>query len=133
MKHNFIKTRLLHLRQDILDLIKKIGEEAHRNDFCAYVVGGFVRDLILKRPNLDLDVVVEGDAVSFAKMIAEKNNAAVIIYRQFGTATLTLTSRLRVDIATARKETYSRSGALPKVTPGRILDDLFRRDFTINA
>ncbi|MDD5127600.1 MAG: CCA tRNA nucleotidyltransferase [Dehalococcoidales bacterium] len=97
-----------------------------------YLVGGVVRDLLLGRQNLDLDLVVEGDTKSFAGGLAGLLSAKLVAHPRFGTA------RLRwddwsADIATARSETYARPGALPAVKPGNIQTDLFRRDFTINA
>ena len=124
---------LAKLDPDILATIKEIGSIADERGLPAYVVGGFVRDIFLKRRNLDLDVVVEGDALSFAQNLSSVENASLIMHRQFGTATLILPNNLKIDVATARKEKYPASGALPVVEPGSLKDDLFRRDFTINA
>ena len=97
-----------------------------------YLVGGPVRDLVLGRSSEDLDLVVEGDAARLAAKVAERLSAKVVIYSRFGTATVKV-DKNRLDLATARKETYSRPGALPKVMPGSIAEDLHRRDFTVNA
>jgi len=97
-----------------------------------YLVGGIVRDLLLERPNLDLDLVVEGDAIALARQLAEQQQGEVTIHRRFGTAKVRWDS-WSVDIAGARTETYAHPGALPATRPGSIKDDLFRRDFTINA
>ena len=97
-----------------------------------YLVGGPVRDLVLGRSSEDLDLVVEGDAARLAGKVGERLSAKVVIHRRFGTATVKV-DKNRLDLATARKETYSRSGALPKVMPGSIAEDLHRRDFTVNA
>jgi tRNA nucleotidyltransferase (CCA-adding enzyme) len=115
------------------DIIRTVGCEADRRRIPAYLVGGIVRDIILKRKNGDIDIVVEADALSFAREVAKTLKAGVKVYGQFGTATLELPGSLRVDIATARKEWYPLSGSLPKVCPGTLQDDLYRRDFTINA
>jgi tRNA nucleotidyltransferase (CCA-adding enzyme) len=91
-----------------------------------------VRDLFLGRPTLDLDLVVEGDAVALARALARREGAQVVAHPRFGTAKLKR-GGLAIDLATARSETYTRPGALPTVQPGSIKSDLFRRDFTINA
>lgn len=99
----------------------------------AYLVGGFVRDLILGVKNLDLDIVVEGDGVQFAEDLASALNARLIRHTRFGTATVIPGHHLKVDIATARNETYPQPAMLPVVKFGSLKDDLRRRDFTINA
>lgn len=98
-----------------------------------YLVGGSVRDLLLNLPLTDIDLVVEDDsAVTLAERVAESLGGEVSTHPRFMTASVALTD-LRIDIATARSESYSRPGALPKVTPANLNDDLFRRDFTVNA
>ena len=99
----------------------------------AYLVGGIVRDLILGVRNLDLDIVIEGDGIAFAQKLAKKLDKKLISHRRFGTATIVIGAHLKIDIATARFESYPHPGSLPQVTPGFLKDDLFRRDFTINA
>lgn len=128
-----MKIKLSALRKEILALVKEVGRHAQAQDLCAYLVGGVVRDLILKRGNLDLDFVIEGDAIKFAKAFAKAKKADVVVYPQFGTATITLKNGLKFDLATARKERYPYSGALPVVEKGSLADDIFRRDFTINT
>src|SRR3989338_5370845 len=118
---------------DNLDIIKAVGREADRRQIPAYLVGGIVRDIILQRKNGDIDIVVKADALSFAREVAKTLKAEAKVYGQFGTATLELPGAGRLDIATARKEWYPHSGSLPKVCPGTLQDDLYRRDFTINA
>ncbi|MFQ6019493.1 MAG: CCA tRNA nucleotidyltransferase [Dehalococcoidia bacterium] len=97
-----------------------------------YLVGGSVRDLLLGRPTIDVDLVVEGDAPPLARRIAEVLAARCLVHPAFGTATVKLTG-FAFDIATARAESYARPGALPTVRPAGLRDDLARRDFTINA
>jgi len=99
----------------------------------AFLVGGCLRDLILGAKHCDLDITVEGDGILFAEKLAEKLKAKIIIHERFKTATLILPGDLKLDIATTRHETYPAPAALPLVSPGRLLDDLSRRDFTINA
>ena len=97
-----------------------------------YLVGGPVRDALLGVPALDLDFAVEGDAPSLARQLVKRLNGRVTTYASFGTATVS-TEGLRVDLVTARRESYRQPGSLPQVRPGSIRDDLARRDFTINA
>ncbi|MCK4519215.1 MAG: CBS domain-containing protein, partial [Candidatus Omnitrophica bacterium] len=114
-------------------LLKKIGGIADSRDFRAYVVGGFIRDLILKRENLDVDLVVEGEAIEFAKILSEKIGGTLIIHRRFGTAIIILPDGFRIDVASSRTEFYEYPAALPTVEFSSIKNDLGRRDFTINA
>lgn len=114
-------------------MIRLIGREADKRGIPAYLVGGIVRDAILRRENLDVDIVVEKDAVPFARTLAGILEAGVRTHPQFGTASLDLPSGKRVDLSTARKEDYPHPGALPRVQAGCLRDDLLRRDFTINA
>lgn len=97
-----------------------------------YTVGGTVRDLLLGRPVLDVDLVVEGEAIAVAQAAAALLRADVVVHRAFGTATVRRAD-LVLDLATARQETYPRPGALPLVRPATIEADLARRDFSINA
>jgi tRNA nucleotidyltransferase (CCA-adding enzyme) len=121
-----------HLPRPLLDLVGQISTRAAGRDERAYLVGGAVRDLLLGRPNLDLDLVIEGDAVQLTKELAESGQADLLACHRFGTATLGCGDHT-LDVATARSETYAHPGALPEVTPGTIRDDLARRDFSINA
>jgi tRNA nucleotidyltransferase (CCA-adding enzyme) len=99
-----------------------------------YLAGGLVRDRLLGRPVRDVDVVVEGDALDFAERLAARLGAHVKLHGRFGTATLTLSSGERCDVAGTRSESYEGPGALPRVVAGAsIEDDLARRDFSINA
>ncbi|MCM8774420.1 MAG: hypothetical protein NC820_06780 [Candidatus Omnitrophica bacterium] len=97
-----------------------------------YLVGGIVRDLIIKRKSFDYDIVVEGDGIEFTQLIADFLRVNFIKHQTFGTATVYY-KNYKIDVATCRKEYYSCWGALPKVTPSSLRDDLYRRDFTINA
>lgn len=116
-----------------LVIIKKVGQLADSQGIRAYLVGGFVRDIVLKRRNLDVDIVVEGDAIKLAMQLAVKEHAPLMTYPPFKTATVLFKNGVRLDLTTARKERYPYPGALPVVEKGTIRDDLFRRDFTINA
>jgi len=121
-----------YLPQHLLELVQDISEQAAKLGQRVYIVGGVVRDLLLDYPNFDLDLVVEGDAVKLAQQVAETGQAKLLAHHRFGTAKLRY-ENFTLDLATARKETYARPGALPAVTPGTLKDDLIRRDFSINA
>lgn len=128
-------------------LIEQIAEYAQERGVNLYMVGGVVRDLLLRRRNLDLDFVVEGDAIQFASGLIERFGGRVSSFRPFGTAKWrlrdgddihgTLGDPLElpdhVDFATARSEFYEYPTALPTVYSGSIKLDLGRRDFTINT
>ena len=113
-------------------ILRALRCRATRQSPPIYLVGGPVRDVLLDSPIGDLDFVVEGDAPSLARDVATEVRGEVVVHQAFGTATISLEDH-RVDIVTARKETYPSPGALPRVTPGAIADDLARRDFSINA
>lgn len=121
------------LSEKALDLICRIGEIADSLGQPAYLAGGFVRDLLRGVPNLDLDFVVEGDGVAFANHLAELFQAKLIAHDKFYTASLELTGGWKIDVATARTESYSQPGVLPDVLPSTLREDLSRRDFSINA
>ncbi|MDY6918460.1 MAG: hypothetical protein SVP26_11100 [Chloroflexota bacterium] len=121
-----------HLPGELLRFLATAGEVAHAQGRRLYLVGGAVRDLLLGRSNLDYDLVVEGDATLLARQLARASGDKARVHARFGTATFRH-GDVSIDVATARRETYSRPGALPDVTPGGIADDLFRRDFSINA
>ncbi len=122
----------LKIPEPLSSCLREIGEVGGKS---VYLVGGFVRDLLLKRPSFDIDIVVEGDAILIAEVMCERWNGTLHVHRQFGTATVTSENPNypKVDFVTARRETYQRSGTLPIVKPATIIDDLQRRDFSINA
>ncbi len=117
----------------ICHLLQEIGRVGKENAQSVYVVGGFVRDLLLGRENLDIDIVVEGDAIDFAYQLATIWDGEVQIHQKFKTATVTRLDGLKLDFVSARNETYLSPGALPSVEYGTIAEDLRRRDFSINA
>ncbi len=119
-------------------LLSDIAAQAAAMDMPCYIVGGFVRDLLLGKPVNDLDVIVEGDAIKFGKTLVKKFRGKLTTHDKFHTAIWHLPPTfdfrpLTLDLITARKETYQHPGALPTIQPSTIDDDLRRRDFTINA
>ena len=97
-----------------------------------YLVGGTARDLLLGRTPLEVDLAVEGDAVAFAREVAQTSGGDLIVHDRFGTAAVRI-GQLRLDFASTRTETYPAPGALPVVSPSALADDLERRDFSVNA
>jgi tRNA nucleotidyltransferase (CCA-adding enzyme) len=120
------------LSAEVLSLLSKIAATADARHVAVHLVGGAVRDLLLAQPALDLDLVVEGDAPGLAQSLAEQIGGRAVIHHRFRTAKLYVKS-MELDLVTARRERYGKPGALPRVQPGTIDDDLRRRDFTINA
>ncbi len=125
---------LNRLSKENLALVSQIGRLAQAQGMVAYLVGGPVRDLAIKLPNVDLDITVEGSGIRLAQEFSTLHPSSKLVrYPAFKTATVGLSGGHMVDFATARKETYSKGGVFPKVVLSNIKDDLFRRDFTINA
>lgn len=132
MSPTIIKNLNRWLPPRLLAVVEMAGIHAQQFGFALYLVGGTVRDIMLGRANLDIDLVVEGDVLALAQSLADSTHARLTSHGRFGTAKLNYQD-FTLDLAMARGETYPRPGALPKVRPGRIEQDLFRRDFTINA
>lgn len=118
--------------KDIFNIIKLTGYTADTSALAVYMVGGVVRDILLGMPNYDLDFVVEGNAIEFSEILNGALKGHLKAHRAFGTATIDYSGR-RIDVVTARSEFYKRPASYPEVKPGTIREDLFRRDFTINA
>ncbi|MCH7646527.1 MAG: CCA tRNA nucleotidyltransferase, partial [Nitrospinae bacterium] len=118
---------------DILRLLEAAGSAAEAEGMAAYAVGGLVRDLFIGIENDDVDIVVEGDGLKVAGSMAALLGARLQPHEQFGTAVLLLPDGFRLDVATARVEFYEYPAAPPVVEASSVKDDLFRRDFTINA
>lgn len=123
----------------LTELLLKARDAANDLGYSLYVVGGFVRDLLLGHPTLDLDLVVEGDAVRMARRLAEMTHGHVRSHARFGTAKVVLDGELppgvppSLDFVTARTEFYESPTMLPQVERSSIKQDLYRRDFTINT
>lgn len=115
-------------------IFKLIGNTADRLELRAYVVGGFVRDLLLQRENKDIDIVVVGNGVEFAQVVAKDfdNDCSLSVFRNFGTAQIKFDDWI-IEFIGARKESYRRDSRKPIVENGTLEDDQNRRDFTINS
>lgn len=118
---------------EIVQFLARAGELGQETGQRAYLVGGTVRDLIIGNPNHDVDIVVEGNAPQLAQRLAEEYQARILVHEAFQTATLELPSGFRFDFASARTEFYAYPAALPSVESGNLREDLYRRDFTVNA
>jgi poly(A) polymerase len=113
---------------------KTIGELAFQTGMPAYVIGGFVRDILLNRASKDIDIVVVGSGIAFARKLAGAfgKGSTARYYKNFGTAMVKYND-WEIEIVGARKESYRRNSRKPIVENGTIADDQNRRDFTINA
>ena len=123
-----------YLEEKIFHIISEAADEQQQE---CYVIGGFVRDIFLKRASKDIDVVVVGSGIELAKKVADKLNksgkrASLTVFKTFGTAQVKLKD-LEVEFVGARKESYQRESRNPVVEDGTLEDDQNRRDFTINA
>jgi tRNA nucleotidyltransferase (CCA-adding enzyme) len=117
-----------------LRLIERAGGLARSMGMPAYLTGGMVRDILLgKKSAKDLDITVEGDGLAFGKSLADDLQASYKGFDKFRTARIFLPDGMRIDVATARSEEYPEPGMLPVVELAAINQDLYRRDFTINA
>lgn len=125
------------LPKSCLTLLEKAGALGDSLHMPVYAVGGFVRDLLLGCPNQDIDLVVEGNGIAFARALAELLHGRVREHKEFLTSVVIFDQapgqERRIDVATARLEYYEYPAALPTVELSSIKMDLFRRDFTINA
>ncbi|WP_293445834.1 CBS domain-containing protein [Persephonella sp.] len=130
---NFEKNLRKYLPDHIITHLEEIGKLSKKLGYNTYLVGGIVRDIVMSKKSLDIDLIVEGDAVKLSKEYAKLKNIPVHTFEEFMTAQLTLETGEKIDLATARKETYTHPGAYPKVEKATIKEDLYRRDFTINT
>jgi putative nucleotidyltransferase with HDIG domain len=125
--------QLLDHQPALYQLIMKISQTSAKSDIRSYLVGGFVRDLLLGKKSKDLDVVVVGDGLAFADALQKTLRARTIVkYNEFGTAMIPLKD-IDLEIVTARKEVYQYDSRKPKVQITNLDEDLKRRDFTINT
>lgn len=145
LKNKLEKTKRLNLKtnlqtdmaeqlpEEIYHLLKKISRSAKEINLPVYLIGGIVRDILLKQPNDDVDLVVEGNGMVFAKKLYDDYGGEVIYHESFKTATWTHPSGIEIDITSSRLEYYEHPAALPDVETSTLKEDLYRRDFTINA
>ena len=113
-------------------IFRIVSEIADARGVRAFVIGGFVRDCFLGRPRSDIDIVVEGSGIDFARAVGERTHQHVSYFKNFGTAMLHFQDD-EVEFVGARKESYRRESRKPIVEDGTLEDDQLRRDFTINA
>jgi putative nucleotidyltransferase with HDIG domain len=119
-----------HIDKELFKTVSKISKKHGKSSF---VIGGYVRDLLLKRPSKDVDIVVLGDGLEFAKLVADELNVKKVSYfKNYGTAAFTFND-IEVEFVGARKESYQQNSRNPIVEQGTLIDDQNRRDFTINA
>lgn len=114
------------------DIIMNASRILDKRGIKGYLVGGIVRDMVLGRLNIDVDIVVEKDGVAFARELSESLGGEITVYDSFLTSTIVYNDKT-IDIASMRKETYAKSGALPDVSTGTLIEDVKRRDFSING
>jgi tRNA nucleotidyltransferase (CCA-adding enzyme) len=115
--------------QEVFEAVQAVSEPFEG----VYLVGGAVRDVLMGEPNFDVDIAVEGDGIALGQALARELGGRVVPHEKFGTAIVLYGKGGRVDVATARTEFYDHPGALPTVEQASIRQDLYRRDFTINA
>ncbi len=127
-----LSSNLAQSAPELYDLFCQIRDLSSRLQVKPYLVGGFVRDMLLHKTSKDLDLVIEGDGILFASELQQILGGHLITHPEFGTATLTVND-FQLDIVTARVEYYEYPAALPQVEPGHLKQDLYRRDFTINT
>jgi tRNA nucleotidyltransferase (CCA-adding enzyme) len=132
-KKNISSVLKERLPRKIISLIKDFGTTADSLGYNAYLVGGLVRDVFLKKENLDVDIVIEGDGIGFAQEFAGNHEVRVRSHKKFGTAVLVFPDGFKVDVATARMEYYETPAAPPMVETSSLKMDLLRRDFTVNT
>lgn len=132
-RRNVKKLMEERLEEDTMKRLEDIGRLADSLGYHAFLVGGFVRDLLLRIENYDIDIVVEGDGIKFGEEMAKELGVKVRPHKEFGTAKATYPDGFKIDIATARLEYYKAPAALPIVEHSSLKLDLHRRDFTINT
>ena len=128
--HALLRERLTRPQ---IALLKDIGAAADALQYNVYAVGGFVRDIVLRYNTLDIDIVVEGDGIKFARAFAAAHHCRLTEHKRFGTAVLQFPDGRKIDVASARLEYYEHPAAAPQVEWSSIKLDLYRRDFTINT
>ena len=132
MEQQNFKTEIQKLNNGSFEILSKIGKIADSLNYPCYVVGGWVRDLLLGTKNDDIDIVVVGSGKTIAEEVAKYIHGKVAIYESYGTAQIKTPEGLEIEFVGARKEFYHRESRNPIVEEGTLKDDMDRRDFTIN-
>ena len=126
-------TSLLENNTEHYDLFITAGKVAKEQNLSCYLVGGYVRDILLNRQSTDIDIMVEGDALSYAKILGKKIGVPKIVqFEEFGTARIPY-DKFEIEVSSARSESYTKDSRNPKIKFSTFKDDMSRRDFTINA
>jgi len=129
-----IKELMYHdLPAENIEILKRAGETALRMGARVYAAGGIIRDLLLGIECLDIDLVVEGDGIELARALSEEYHGRLRVHPRFGTAKILFPNGGQIDVTTAREEFYQYPAAMPQVEASSLRQDLYRRDFTINA
>lgn len=133
LKSNLLEEMKKQLPEKIYSLLKDISYTANDAQESVYLIGGIVRDVLLGASNDDIDIVVEGNGIAFSKKLQKDYGGEVTIHKNFGTATWTHPTGYDIDVTSSRLEYYEYPAALPDVETSTLKEDLYRRDFTINA
>ena len=132
-RKNLLRVMQAQLPEHAKTILRQLGAVADQEDLRIFLVGGIVRDLLLRQSNLDIDIVVEGDGIAFAQRFAQQVDCRIRPHEKFGTAVIIFPDGFKVDVVSARLEYYDAPAALPKIEYASIRHDLARRDFTINT
>ncbi|MCL2338138.1 MAG: CBS domain-containing protein [Firmicutes bacterium] len=130
---NIKQSMYRHLTPKVMDILDEAGRIADEMSYKVYAAGGLVRDVMMGQENLDVDLVVEGEGILLAEELGKNHLAKVRTHWKFGTAEVVYSDTFKVDVATARVEFYAYPAALPQVESSSLHQDLYRRDFTVNA
>lgn len=114
-------------------LLEELGRLAQKMEASVYLIGGFVRDLLLGQVSSDLDLVLEGDSKEYARLLVEEMGGEILKESRLGTVEMRIGENFHLDVAISRLEYYEEAGSLPEIESATLEEDLFRRDFTINA
>ncbi len=133
VRDNIAEEMKAQLSEDVLDVLRDVSQTATAQNTEVYLIGGIVRDILLGKENDDIDLVVEGSALPLARRLQKDYGGRLTVHEDFGTATWEHPSGLEVDLASSRLEYYERPASLPDVEGSTLQEDLYRRDFTINA
>ena len=126
-------TSLLKNNSQHYDLFITAGKVAKEQNLSCYLVGGYVRDILLNRKSTDIDIMVEGDALAYAKILGRKIGVPKIVeFEEFGTARIPY-DKFEIEVSSARSESYTKDSRNPKIEFSTFKDDMSRRDFTVNA